>query len=260
MIAFDLMETQDYTNKLIVNNINNRTGEQKLSPTSIHRRHVWGELDVLCGRGRVPKGLVGNRRFQQHIMESTQMYTNLRSKQEKSSLIRSIAHHLRHNIGFRFLKKKTNKRAYTFIKRQQLKSTNGASTSDFVELNEQEIYDKVGHSIRDLALKEYGSATIQRAAKYPSAEWDDECSNDEGSTISVSSLASCRSNPKASACDFPSEAHPTTSTSSMTENPILDKHAEQYLLALCDISNFDEESDPLPVTWNAVAKHGNGVM
>ena len=285
MIAFSLMDSQDLTNQLIV------TGptcdEQKVasspssSQTIIHRCQEFGPFDILCGRGRVPKSLVGNRRFHQHIMKCLEEYVNLRSKLDKSNFIRSISDELSNDIGFRFLKKKTGSSSATPV-----------TSSDYIELTQQEIYDKVGHTIRDLALKHYGSASIQRVTKSPSSTSyasskaskmmkkqnaknrprpppqqkqqslmfvnGNDAPSSSSSSVTSSSASTYTSSYAAmepqSCSIIPEELSITfTSSDACWNGPILDDFAESYLLAFCDVLCHEGSQDlfePLPITWN----------
>ena len=229
-----------------------------------------GPLDCLCGRGRVARNLEGNRRFQSEISRFVEEYVKLKTKQDKSIFIRHVMGHLCEEIGFRFVKKPAGRRTtrlkdYHSIKKESNKVDNNNDTKiqdEYVELDAKEIYEKVGHSLRDLSVKLYGaksslrrqeevntgSATRQQQQPHASrpvegvvgtSEYYDlikKIADDQTSTTSLSSHI------------------PTTVPSSVLRlsdtvvGQLVDPSATGYLLSRSDLIN-DDVMDPLPLNW-----------
>ena len=122
------------------------------------------ELDVLCGRGRVAQKLVGNRNFHAVIESHLDTYIHQTTKQDKSNYIRCIGQKCVQDIGFRFVKKRNKgSRSKSLVS----PTTTGPQGDEYVILDTQEIYDKVGHALRDLAMKKYGSALTRKRQQQP---------------------------------------------------------------------------------------------
>ena len=202
-----------------------------------------GPLAVVCGRGRVAQTLAGNKRFQCVIEEHLDQYITLKTKQDKSKLIRYVSQLCCDEIGFQFVKKQSGSR----------KQKIGYEGGDYINLNEQEILNKIGHSFRDSSMKQRKTnkssmsssiITKQRKQQQQSEQQIDElcyyidcCSdNDEdetSSTVSSSSSLDSLHSWMYDTCAVVTpisivEEEPTT-----TATPILDNYAEQYLLNLC---------------------------
>jgi hypothetical protein len=96
--------------------------------------------DILCGRCKNSFNHVGTRRFRVTIDLNLQRYLDARSRPEKGALIVSIVRMLR-NCGARFLKK---------------------TDEGFVELNEKQAREKVGHALRDMAVAKQQSTMKER--------------------------------------------------------------------------------------------------
>ncbi|CAJ1937962.1 unnamed protein product [Cylindrotheca closterium] len=96
--------------------------------------------DILCGRNRNSFNNIGNRRFRITINMNVEKYNALRSRHERSKFIASLAHTMRYEVGFRFLKKKSGK------------------NSETIDLSDDEVRAKIGHALRDLStvLRENG--------------------------------------------------------------------------------------------------------
>jgi hypothetical protein len=99
-----------------------------------------GTYDILCGRCKTAFNHIGNRRFRVTISMNVPRYLDTKSRHEKSALIISIVRTLREEVGARFLKKK------------------GKS---FVELDEKQAREKVGHALRDLAVQQQQSTMTE---------------------------------------------------------------------------------------------------
>ena len=99
-----------------------------------------GPYDILCGRCKTSFNHVGNRRFRITITMNIPKYLSAKSRHEKSALIISIVRMLRDEAGARFLKKKGK---------------------EFIELNEKQAREKVGHALRDLAVQQQQSTMAE---------------------------------------------------------------------------------------------------
>eukprot|EP00526_Cylindrotheca_closterium_P013946 CAMPEP_0113631676 /NCGR_PEP_ID=MMETSP0017_2-20120614/16461_1 /TAXON_ID=2856 /ORGANISM="Cylindrotheca closterium" /LENGTH=346 /DNA_ID=CAMNT_0000542195 /DNA_START=62 /DNA_END=1102 /DNA_ORIENTATION=+ /assembly_acc=CAM_ASM_000147 len=89
--------------------------------------------DIMCGRNRNSFNNIGNRRFRITINMNVEKYNALRSRHERSKFIANLAHTMRYEVGFRFLKKKSGK------------------NSETVDLTDEEVRAKIGHALRDLS-------------------------------------------------------------------------------------------------------------
>ncbi|KAL3927900.1 MAG: hypothetical protein SGBAC_012886 [Bacillariaceae sp.] len=89
--------------------------------------------DILCGRKRSSYNNIGNRRFRITISMNVEKYNSMRSRHERSKFIANLAQTMRYEVGFRFLKKKTQGKV-------------GVG-----ELSDDEIRAKIGHALRDLS-------------------------------------------------------------------------------------------------------------
>ena len=91
-------------------------------------------------------------RFRITINMNVEKYNSLKSRHERSKFIASLAHTMRYEVGFRFLKKKNGK------------------NSETIDLTDDEVRAKIGHALRDLStvLRENGAdETNSEDAKVP---------------------------------------------------------------------------------------------
>ena len=88
--------------------------------------------DILCGRNRNSFNNIGNRRFRITINMNVEKYNSMRSRHERSKFIASLAHTMKYEVGFRFLKR-------------------GKNPSETSELTDDEVRAKIGHALRDLS-------------------------------------------------------------------------------------------------------------
>lgn len=91
-----------------------------------------GMYDVLCGRDKEAFNNIGNRRFRVTVSLTLDRYNQALSRKEKSCVIKSVAALVKGNGG-RFLQKQ--------------KGIQG-----WVQLNEKQTHEKVGHALRDMAM------------------------------------------------------------------------------------------------------------
>ena len=68
----------------------------------------FGPYDILCGREKNIFNHVGNRRFRMTIGMNIPHYEHAQNKTSKAHVIRDVTHLARNEMGYRFLKKKTN--------------------------------------------------------------------------------------------------------------------------------------------------------
>jgi hypothetical protein len=88
--------------------------------------------DIMCGRSKNCFNNIGNRRFRITISMNVKKYDAIRSRNERSKFIVAMAHTLKHEVGFRFLRNKKG--------------------GEQVELTTEEIRAKIGHALRDLSI------------------------------------------------------------------------------------------------------------
>jgi hypothetical protein len=91
-----------------------------------------GPYDVICGRSSSAFNNVGNRRFRVTMSLNLNQYMEAPTRLDKSMLIISIAQMIKSEQGGRFLIQK-------------------AKSGNYVELNDKQIREKIGHALRDLA-------------------------------------------------------------------------------------------------------------
>jgi hypothetical protein len=89
-------------------------------------RTLPGPKDVICGRDKVAYNNPGNRCFRVAINANIKNYLNAKTRMDRTEMILGLVRELRFE-GVRFLKRK------------------GA---EFVELDEQQFRNKVGHALR----------------------------------------------------------------------------------------------------------------
>lgn len=110
---------------------NEQTIYESITDDEKHERlDTLGFYDVICGRNKFAFDNIGNRRFRVLIALAHDKYANAPSRAHKSIVIKDIVDSV-HNGGGRFL--------------QRL----GCS---WVELDEKQTHDKVGHALRDMAV------------------------------------------------------------------------------------------------------------
>ena len=89
-------------------------------------------FDVLSGRDKQSFNHIGNRRFRVVIGMNLQRYLDAKSRYERSEMILSFVRELRGNANMRFIKRRGSK---------------------YIELNEKQSREKVGHALRDAAAQ-----------------------------------------------------------------------------------------------------------
>jgi hypothetical protein len=101
-----------------------------------------GLYDVICGRHKTAFDNIGNRRFRVLVALAHDRYTSTSTRAHKSAVIKSIVDSV-HTGGGRFLQR---------------------YGSAWVELDEKQTHDKVGHALRDMAVatKEKAKSSIQK--------------------------------------------------------------------------------------------------
>eukprot|EP00980_Cylindrotheca_fusiformis_P030962 scaffold25685_cov127-Cylindrotheca_fusiformis.AAC.4 len=96
--------------------------------------------DILCGRSKHCFNNIGNRRFRITVSLNVKRYDSIATRSERANFIASLAHTLKEDVGFRFLRILKN--------------------GEQVELTEEEVRAKIGHALRDLstALRTKGTS------------------------------------------------------------------------------------------------------
>ncbi len=91
-----------------------------------------GPYDVMCGRHRLAFNNVGNRRFRVTVSLSVEQYMKAATRKDKSRIILSVVDIVK-STGGRFIKWNNREKMW-------------------LELNEKEAREKVGHALRDMSL------------------------------------------------------------------------------------------------------------
>jgi hypothetical protein len=111
----------------------NSISTKKSSSTIMKPLLRLSSYDVICGRHKDACNNIGNRRFRIIVALSAEKYMYTPTRAHKSLVIRDIVDAI-HSSGGRFL--------------QQCKFMNA---STWEELDEKQVYDKVGHALRDMS-------------------------------------------------------------------------------------------------------------
>jgi hypothetical protein len=101
-----------------------------------------GPYDVVCGRNKLAFNNIGNRRFRVTVSLTLDRYMTATNRNDTSNVIKYVANIVRGNGG-RFLKL----------------SNNGSS---WVDLDEKQVHEKVGHALRDAAAAKKESESSRR--------------------------------------------------------------------------------------------------
>lgn len=107
------------------------------------RVNALGFYDVICGRHKAAFDNIGNRRFRVLVALAHEKYANAPSRAQKSIVIKDIVDSV-HNGGGRFL--------------QRLGCY-------WVELDDKQTHDKVGHALRDMAVASKAKTSNQKSRK-----------------------------------------------------------------------------------------------
>jgi len=132
----DCAACSDHSNDYELHFGNGSTQEVYLSP-----------YDIVCGRDSDSFNHIGNRRFRITISLNLPRYKAAISTQKRGELISSIIKILKNDAGARFLKKKGDK---------------------FLELNDREMRQKIGHALRDAAFND--QLKNKRRKNFPSKQ------------------------------------------------------------------------------------------
>jgi hypothetical protein len=89
-----------------------------------------GFHDVVCGRHKAAFNNIGNRRFRVIVSLALERFTNAPTRKDKSIVIKSVADVVRGCGGH-------------FLQRQG---------GNWIELDEKQTHEKVGHALRDMAM------------------------------------------------------------------------------------------------------------
>jgi hypothetical protein len=117
---------KDYKSTNTVNIDQNRTNFKTQNDLQLSG---IGLYDVLCGRHKLAFNNIGNRRFRVTISLSLERYLSSPRRQDKTQVVFSIVKLIKENGG-RFLKWKKDR---------------------WVEIEEKQAREKVGHALRDMA-------------------------------------------------------------------------------------------------------------
>eukprot|EP00934_Nitzschia_sp_Nitz4_P003074 Nitzschia sp. Nitz4//scaffold44_size153857//24198//25010//NITZ4_002700-RA/size153857-processed-gene-0.143-mRNA-1//-1//CDS//3329552094//3064//frame0 len=138
------------------------SGSESSSVSNQYATEGVRPCDIVCGRDSGSFNHCGNRRFRVTIGLHLSQYVAATGKQQRSELIASIIHLLKNEVGARFLKKKNGR---------------------YVELNNRETRQKVGHALRDMSCNTQKSDKAERRGSETSA-------SQSSSSASSSSMSS----------------------------------------------------------------------
>jgi hypothetical protein len=186
------------------------------------RVNVLGFYDVICGRHKAAFDNIGNRRFRVLVALAHEKYANASSRAHKSIVIKDIVDSV-HNGGGRFL--------------QRL-------GCNWVELDDKQTHDKVGHALRDMAVASKAKTSNQKLRKN-SIDYSDQSntskSNSRASTTPKSNMVQqarhedCRSVVNGYIVSFPKGLYPDKSDIlALKEDP------NDFLL-----DEFDDSLEPI---------------
>jgi hypothetical protein len=126
------------------------------SSSSINIDGPPSENDIVCARGRAYWDHPGNVQYRQLIADATTRYATTTSKLEKSMLVTEIIDRIKYEKNGRFVKKqRTNNK----VASSSLSSSSSSKSSKWIEVDEEQIREKVSQSLRDGLCGIYRSAT-----------------------------------------------------------------------------------------------------
>jgi hypothetical protein len=108
---------------------------------SVSEDDTLGPYDIICGRNKLAFNNIGNRRFRITITLVLDRYMAATTKLDTSNVIKYVSNIVRENGG-RFLKRSRDDRRW-------------------IELDEKEIREKVGHALRDAVTTQRASLAIR---------------------------------------------------------------------------------------------------
>ena len=163
---------------------------------------VLGPCDILCGRTSTAFNNVGNRRFRTVINQHMNKYRTAPSRHQRSMVILEVTQILQNDLGARFLKRG--------------KIMNGKPT--YIEMDEKQVRDKVGHALRDLAAQQTAdektiNAVVDTSKRYTSLSALSLSLSRQSSIASASSYSNAASAPAPSPTFIPQAFSSSTATS-----------------------------------------------
>ena len=196
-----------------------------------HRVNALGFYDVICGRHKAAFDNIGNRRFRVLVALAHDKYANAPSRANKSIVIKDIVDSI-HNGGGRFL--------------QRL-------GCNWVELDDKQTHDKVGHALRDMAVASKSKSSSQKQRK-SSIDYSDQSNSSKTSSRADATPKSnlqrqTRIEDKQNCVDgyivsFPTAIH----SNNKAYIPALEIDPNDFVL--------DETDDSLePIAWHLTTSH-----
>lgn len=188
------------------------------------RVNALGFYDVICGRHKAAFDNIGNRRFRVLVALAHEKYANAPSRAHKSLVIKEIVDSV-HNGGGRFL--------------QRL-------GCNWVELDDKQTHDKVGHALRDMAVASKAKSTNRKARKHSVDDSDQSNTSKSYSRASITPVLNLQQPARSEDCHsitdgyivaFPTRVH-------ANKNEILARSNDT------ESSWFGEMDDSLePIAW-----------
>lgn len=182
------MHTPRYKDTIYESIVVNDDNEQKHDRMN---HNILGFYDVICGRHKAAFDNIGNRRFRVLVALAHEKYSNASTRAHKSIVIKDIVDSV-HNGGGRFL--------------QRL-------GCNWVELDDKQTHDKVGHALRDMAVASK-SKTSNRKSRNSSMDFSDQSNTSiSESRVSLASVSNqqptrieeCRSEVNGYVVSFPND-------------------------------------------------------
>jgi hypothetical protein len=193
------MSVQSTFTKMLSKGTNFKNVSAKKSLAMVTKSvHCLGPYDVICGRHKDAWNNVGNRRFRIIVALSVVKYIHAPTRAHKSTVIRDIVDTI-HSSGGRFL--------------QQYKCRNA---STWEELDEKQMYDKVGHALRDMSSSWKEKTDMinllcpnQTASTTRSSTIESKSETDIKSQCQkiVSNIPSCVSSHTSEICEYSTSQH-----------------------------------------------------
>ena len=235
--------------------------------------NVLGPCDILCGRTSAAFNNVGNRRFRAVINQHMHRYRGALTRHDRSMVIHEVLQILKDDMGARFLKVGKN--------------------GSYVEMDEKQVREKVGHALRDLAAQQSADeATINavvstskrftaesalramsRTSSVTSASTASASTVGAAAVVSSSTTAASASTANASIASDPAVLSSSTMTSNdahavgkVAENIIQEQKQQDDSLgnllnsimeSIGDEESNDQSLDPLPINWPTGSGNNN---
>lgn len=192
------------------------------------RVNILGFYDVICGRHKAAFDNIGNRRFRVLVALAHEKYANAPTRAHKSIVIKDIVDSV-HNGGGRFL--------------QRL-------GCDWVELDDKQTHDKVGHALRDMAVASKAKSNNKKL-RSNSIDCSDQSNTSKSNSKASATPVSIRQQSRIEECQSVVDGYivniPTDVNSTKAHIQSLNTGHNDYI--------FDEIDNSLePIAWPSPAQ------